>query len=377
MLHRLLESNRYDGVEPWDSVEQPTQKPLEEFICPGHDFAITMFGGNSKICRICEISQSREKMIDEIGISEVISKLCPVSRTVTPILSKIWASDFVRERNRQTLHKAYNRSHRPFWDGTHDLRSCGCDYCTRDRQTFRKAIESLLTREESELLDTCNRLDTQFEAILEEAADKMMEELAKKERLNEAQAQTLREHLKECANSESSSFLGSQLAYLLHALANFDTWEELLKDRVFRLNICGLGLISVRKEDEEHIERIISPVIGRVANRIVQTWESESDNLLRPYRATKPELIWNLKSLACALTFKHVLERLRYELLGRNSSVEQEPHPHSSCVASIRATGQVQSHLSEFQEGIGYKPYTEEDCRGQFTVRTTAVDIDV
>ena len=377
ILQRLLKSNRHDGTKPWDPVERPAQKPLEEFICPRHDFGITMFGGNSKICRICETSESQEKMIDEIGISELILELCPVSRTVPPILSKIWASEFVRNSHRETRLKAYKRSHRPFWEGTHALLGCECDYCTSDRQTFRKAIEPVLTKEESELLDTCNRLDPQIVVILEEVTREMMEEWAKEEGLNNVQAQTLREHLKGCANSESLSFLGSQLAYLLHALANFDTWEEMLKDQVFRLNIHGLGLISVRIEDEEHIERIISPVIGRVANRIVLTWESESENLLRPYRATKPELIWDLKSLARALTFKHVLERLRYEPLGRNSSVEQDPHPHSSCVASIRATGQLQSHLSEFQEGMGYKPYTEEDSRGQFTVGTTAVDIDV
>ena len=53
LLQRLLESNRYDGTEPWEPTTQPAQRPLEEFTCPGHDFAITMFGGNSRICRIC------------------------------------------------------------------------------------------------------------------------------------------------------------------------------------------------------------------------------------------------------------------------------------------------------------------------------------
>ena len=374
ILQRLLNSDRYDGAEPWNPVVQPAQKPLEEFICPGHDFAITMFGGNSKICRICETSQLQEKMIDEIGISELISELYPVSRTVTPILSKIWASDFVRDRYRETRHKACNRSHRPFWEGTHDLRNCGCYYCTRDRQTFRKAIEPLLTREESELLDICNRLDPQIGTFLEEAAGEMMEAWARKKGLNEVQAQTLREHLKYCVNSESSSFLGSELAYLLHALANFDTWEEMLKDRVFQLNMYGFGIISVRKADEEHIKRLIWPVMGKVVNRIVVAWERESGSLLRPYIEMKPELIRDIKSLALALTFKQVFERLRFELLGRNSSGEQEPHPHSGCLASIVETGRVQSNSSEFQEGMGYRRCAGKDSRGHYTVRTTAID---
>ena len=377
ILQRLLESDRYVGTEPWNPVEQPTQKPLEAFICPGHDFAITMFGGNSIICRICETSEFQEMMTDEIGISELISELCPVSRTVPPILSKIWASEFVRNSHRETRLKAYNRSHRPFWEGAHDLRSCECDYCTRDRQTFRKAIEPVLNKEESELLDTCNPLDPQIAAILEEAAGEMMEVWAKEEGLNNVQAQTLREHLKDCVNSQSSSFLGSELAYLLHALANFDTREEMLDDRASQANIYGLGLISVRKEDEEHIKRIISPVMGIVVNRISFAWERESDSLLRPYLKTKPELIRDIKSLARALTFKQVFERLRFELLGRNSFVEQEPRPHSSCLASIIETGRVQSQASEIQEGMGYRPRAEKDNCEHYTVRTTAVDIDI
>ena len=63
LLQRLLESNRYDGTEPWEPVSQPAQRPLEEFTCPGHDFAITMFGGNSRICRTCETSEFQERML--------------------------------------------------------------------------------------------------------------------------------------------------------------------------------------------------------------------------------------------------------------------------------------------------------------------------
>ena len=221
-----------------------------------------------------------------------------------------------------------------------------------------------------------NILDPQIRTTLEEAAGEVMEAWARKKGLNEVQAQTLREHLKYCVNSESSPFLGSELAYLLHALANFDTWEEMLKDRVFQLNMYGFGIISVRKADEEHIKRLIWPVMGKVVNRIVVAWERESGSLLRPYIEMKPELIRDIKSLALALTFKQVFERLRFELLGRNSFVEQEPRPHSSCLASIIETGRVQSQASDIQEGIGYRLRAEKDNCGHYTVRTTTVNFD-
>ena len=42
-----------------------------------------------------------------------------------------------------------------------------------------------------------------------------------------------------------------------------------------------------------------------------------------------------------------------HEILGRNSFVEQEPHPHSGCAASIVETGRVQPFPREFEEGMG------------------------
>ena len=88
LLRRLLDSNRYDGTEPWQPVEQPGQRPLEEFTCPGHDFAIPMSGGVSRICRICETSEFQEAMIDEQGTLSLIEEFCPASRMVSPILDK-------------------------------------------------------------------------------------------------------------------------------------------------------------------------------------------------------------------------------------------------------------------------------------------------
>ena len=374
LLQRLLESDRYDATEPWEPVEQPAQKPLEEFTCHEHDFAITMFSGNSRICRICETSEYQEKIIDESGISELISELCPISQTVTPILSKIWDSEFVSESHREIRRRAYHRSQRAFWEGSHDLRDCECDYCAQDRKAFREAIQPLLTRGESELINVCNRLEPQIAAVFEENSVDMMEVWAKEMGMTSEQSQALRVHIKDCINSRSAPSLQSELGYLLYAVANFNTWKELLEDRTFRVNMRSHGLFRMRKEDEKQIRRNIWPLANRSSDRIILAWQNESDGLMKPQLETKPELYHAIKSLARALTFKRVLEHLRFELLGRNSFVEQEPHPHSGCAASIIETGRVQSQASEIQEGMGYRPRAEKDNCGHYTVRTTAVD---
>ena len=72
---------------------------------------------------------------------------------------------------------------------------------------------------------------------------------------------------------------------------------------------------------------------------------------MRPYPESKAELRQDIGQLAKAFAIKGVLEHLRYELLGRNSFSEQQPHPHSSCAASIVETGQVQPFPREFPLG--------------------------
>ena len=124
LLQRLLESNRYDGTESWEPVAQPAQRPLEEFTCPGHDFAITMLGGDSRICRICETSEFQEGMFDELGTPSLIKEICPASQTVLPILGKIAASEFVGESHREARGKAYHRSRQGFGMDSHNLRDC-------------------------------------------------------------------------------------------------------------------------------------------------------------------------------------------------------------------------------------------------------------
>ena len=172
--------------------------------------------------------------------------------------------------------------------------------------------------------------------------------------------QALRGHHKDCTNTSSeltkaSRTLEGELGYLLYAMAEFSTRDEMLEDQIIRQFLFRWNLIRMRKEDEEHIRRIILPAADQTANRIALAWEKETGELMRPYLESKPELHQDIRWLAQALAKKQILEHLRHELLGRNSSGEQEPHPHSSCAASIMETGRVQPFPREFEEGMGYK----------------------
>ena len=358
---RLVKSNRYDGTEPWEPIVQPAQKPLEEFSCPQHDFAITMLGGASRICRICETSEFEEETFDELGTASLIGETWPASQTVPPIFEKMMASGFAGEGHRETRRKAYYRSRQGVGMGSHDLRTCDCDYCTRDRTVFRAAIQPQLTRKDSELLDICDRLEPQITAALEEASADMMEAWGKAIGLNEEETQALRRHHKDCINtkaalSRTSRALEGDLGYLLYAIGRFSAREDMLEDQVFRHLVFRWSFVRVKQEDEEPLRDTILPVVKETANRIALAWESETGEATRPYLESKPGLHQGIRWLAQVLARKHVSEHLRYELLGRNSFGEQNPHPHSYCAASIGETGRVQRFQTGFEEGMGYMP---------------------
>ena len=359
LVQRLQERGPSWNVEAWEPVEQPPQLPLEEFTCPGHDFALTMQGGDCRICRICEVSQWDEERAVGMGTFQLVADFCPASQTVVPIFEKIMRSEFVREGHLETRRRAYRRESQPFWIGDHELRNCRCPHCTQDRRTFRNTLDPLLTREESELLDICDRLQPRITDALHEASAAIMGTWARKLGMSDEQALVLREHLKDCRNtrtelSRTARVIESDLAYLLYALGRFQDRDEMLGDPGFRMVMFRLDTVRMRPQDHEHLFNTVIPAAGHTAERLTLAWEREADGLMRPHLEKKPTLREDTKFLARMLAKKHVFEHLRFEFLGRNSSTEQRPHPHSGCAVTIRETGRADPFPMEFQEGTGY-----------------------
>ena len=136
----------------------------------------------------------------------------------------------------------------------------------------------------------------------------------------------------------------------------FAAWEEMLEDQGFQHLRLRWSFFSVRKEDEGQVFGTVLPVARQTADRIALAWEEEADRALMSYCEGKLELCQDIRLLARMGARKHVLEHLRHEPLGRNSSSEREPHPHSHCAASIQETGRVHPFPRDFEEGMGYKP---------------------
>ena len=224
LLRNLRGANRYGFMEAWEPAVQPPQIPLEEFTCPGHDFAIPLHGdGEYQICRICEVTERQEaESGGEWGLYSLIADLCPATQTVTPLFTKVAASDFAGESCREMRRKAYFRSGAGM--GDHELRKCPCRYCAQDRRDFRAAIAPLLSEAEKVILEACDRLEPRIAAALEAAAAAMMGKLAEAWGMADGEAKLLKEHIGQCSNGEyerRSTTLERHMAFLLHALIEF------------------------------------------------------------------------------------------------------------------------------------------------------------
>ena len=98
----------------------------------------------------------------------LISELCPVSQYVTPILEKTAKCELVQEAHLEFWEKAYNRTRQH--SSIHDLRTCACRFCSRDRETLRQAIDPLLTRDEAEIIDFCDPIPLQKKELSSSAS---------------------------------------------------------------------------------------------------------------------------------------------------------------------------------------------------------------
>ena len=203
-------------------------------------------------------------MADGHDMWMLIAEICPASQIVAPIWEKISNSEFVGESPLEMRRKAYRRDHQALSGASHYLRNCGCGYCTQDRRTFRDAVDPLLTREESAMLDICDHLEPRITNALYEASAAMMEALAKETGMDEKQTQAMREHIRECPNSKSkltrkSRTIERDFAYLLYAPGTFQNREEILHDQGFRRVMIRCETVKLKPQDEEHLIRTVLP----------------------------------------------------------------------------------------------------------------------
>ena len=344
-MKRLRDSDRLETAEPWEPPDQPPQEPLIEFECPGHDFQIRMQGNKYKICRICEIFEGRLQTEDQNQQSFILVRdFCPVSQTVDPIFQKILESEFTKESQAKFREKAYNRSGRTSGPH-HDIRVCPCRFCLQDRTDFRKLLQPLLTNQESLILDSCDVFAPKAKQIILDGTKDALELCVKGAELTPLQIETIRAHCDECLNSRNQDYargLEMTLAHTLHAMTQYNTMEELTEGPAFRRFSSPYEMFEgpwrMTKWDVEQTEKltdIIQTTCEKMITAAHQAAQEFTNSLYDPQKPNIHQQIWEISSIFIQV---QVIEHMRYEFTGRNSSEQMSPAPHADCIQNILET---------------------------------------
>ena len=352
LLSRLQQSARFRGnVVVWEAPLQPPQVPLEEFECPGHNYVIPVSGSTTRLCRICERWEDEEERLDDFGIPMIIADIYPASQAIPTIFNKIASSGLTGESYRAWWRRIHNRTF--LASGDHNLRNCECRFCTQDRAMFRETIQPWLSQEESDILDLCDRAEPKLREILQKASADVLQILSRELELNEDQEVEFKAHLQECLNTRQNfrkhaHILEREIGYFLYEMRQDRTLRETLEKRPYWMR---LRRVRIRENDRDRVAGLI-PLVEQAGNEVYEMISGESDSILgREYPAQE-----EVRALLRAQTEDIILDHLRYELTGRNSSEEIWPHPHSRCLENILMNGQAWQGFTLQEEGQGLRP---------------------
>ena len=344
----MLDSNRWKLTEPWPTPESPHQVPIEQFQCPGHDFAIpngmqwATSEQGSKFCRICNEGELFADQGEEIGYSVFLSKVCPASQTVDSIYEKAVSLPLAGPEYKEWRAKVYDRS-RGSMHGNHNLRECDCNFCTTDRNEFNRMLQPLLDDHEKSLLIACERARESIREILQDygkaavAIWSVRVEDHHSFELNAQQRQQLEHHWSDCAQAQSQvdetvDALEKMMAAIIDAGEKAQSSDDLANNRFMQLFSMG---IHYSKEHRYHWHRITYLIQGADEALWDTMQENMPDLLSGPNEQEPSQVQLILDNLARYRILVNTLDFLGYQYSGNGISTQVSPHPHANCLREI------------------------------------------
>ena len=370
-LQRMRETQRHDGTQPWDPVEQPPQVSWESFECEEHDFAIPMLSDtDDRICRICEEFEMSLGMDRDREVPALISELWPASQSVPELLDAIRNSEFAGDLTARQRRSAYYRSTLRVFGGTHRLRSCDCYLCGADRGSFREAMNGNLTTAMRMTLDLCNVLRKDIEDAVADACRRAMRQLGVAANLDDDQTGELVLHAGDCGEDRADSgaaLVERVLGGATYAAFGGDGCEKALGQQWAQDILLLFGFLERFPDEEDEYLAAASGVARSLADELSGRWldlltdAAESENL--PHSAEPDPLVVRVAAIGVAI---HLVELFRFEARGKNTGSREWPHPHEGCIEQIRKTGRWEAEPgpSAFEEGRGYS--RDDDPAGRF-----------
>ena len=364
----MLDSNRWKLSEPWPTPESPNQVPIEQFQCPGHDFAIpngmawTTNKRENVVCRICDKGKLLAEQGEENGYSWFLSKVCPASQTVDSIYEKAVSLPLVGPEYKEWRAKAYDRSRS--LHGNHYLRECNCNFCTTDRNEFNRMLQPLLDDHEKSLLTACERARGSIKEILQGCGKEAVARWSVRVEdqhsfeLTAQQRQQLEHHWSACSQAqrqvdETANALEKMMAAIIDAGRKTQSPEDLANNHFLQLFSMG---IHYSKGHLHHWHRIIR-LIQRTTEDLWDTVQENMPDLLSGPDEQEPSQVQLiLDNLTRYRILVNTLDFLGYQYSGNGLSTQVSPHPHADCLREVIGGG-------EFEDWAAMPDMTERMAR--------------
>ena len=362
LLQRIANSQRLKATPVvWEPVIQPPQIPFEQFQCTEHDFSIPMEGGESKICRTCEESESMPHFYEAYNIGLLARDMCPTAHY--HLWDKVLQSGMGDQSHETWRNQAYRRYH----DG-HDLQVCTCRFCRQDRAKFRDLLANHLSKAEQALLEELDRILPQLTEIINRGTSAAITLWSLQSGLTSEQTSQLADFHPTCLNSRihhsrSRARLETTISkHLLDILKILEDGRGIpspdsepgpwnipsqIKSRI--------QLYFDWTEPISHIAELAIPELKALSktalNRIVSAANPELDperwlRSIYPYLHLTPEFDLQLQF--------HFRESLTYAYSGRNTSEQVWPHPCEGCALHLKDTGKLPTHYQRPKDGEGF-----------------------
>ena len=362
LLQRIANSQRLKETPVvWEPVIQPPQIPFEQFQCTEHDFSIPMEGGESKICRICEESESMPRFYEAYNIGLLARDMCPTAHY--HLWDKVLQSGMGDKSHETWRNQAYRRYH----DG-HDLQVCTCRFCRQDRAKFRELLANHLSNAEQALLGELDRILPQLTEIIDRGTSAAITLWSLQSGLTPEQTGQLADFHPTCLNSRrhltsSRARLETIIsAHLLDTLRFLEVGEGFPSFN----SEPGPWKISSQIRNQMPLYLDWTEPISHLADLAIPELRALARAALtKIIPAIQPELDleqW-LNSIYPVLPFTsefdlqlqfHFRESLMYAYSGRNTSEQVWPHPCEGCALHLKNTGKLPLHYQQPKDGEGF-----------------------
>ena len=338
LLQRLQASERFDFVQLWEPPTQPTQTSLDEFECPGHNFAIRA-GKGARVCRICERLEDEEEHSWKYHIAAIGKQIYPVSQLIDSVLNKFVSLELGQDNWRGWRVKCCYRASILVMGEDHVLRNCGCHFCVSDRKTFREKLEPSLTAEEPVIFDICDRM----EPLIRRQIRQMRRDVftwvfpVVECDFTEGQKEKLLDHLDGCTNTvnevRSAAHQAERLlGYFLHAVLTYDSLAEFYKhDRMYRYSMTN----RVPLPNDPDVRGLCISSATAIGENIFGHLDSAVADFEHLRETMSPGDAQELRSVTQSLLNTVLCDVVTHDLFGRTSHSKVYPHPHQFCVEQV------------------------------------------